>query len=112
LENKELDGFSQAQRYLFYPYLFRNGKWEASQLIYFESIDASLDALARRLNLSFPSFSSANIHHKQNRKSRDYRNYYTDEQAEFVGAHFKELLRYAPYEFDKVNMRPDNGSDK
>ena len=95
---------SQCQKYLLYPYLFDNHeKLIVRHVFYFEDIPGSLNELSRILNLDLGTFDSQKFHLKKNRKRKDYREYYTNKQAELVENHFQKYLKYFPYQFDGVN---------
>jgi hypothetical protein len=98
--------WSIAQDYLFYPYLFDENSFFVDHVFFFEDLQGSFSELKETLELSANDFDKEAYFFKNNRKQRDYRKDYTDDQALFVQNHFSKLLALFPYQFEKINSRP------
>ncbi len=98
--------FSLAQEYLFYPYVFVEGKCICDHVFCFEDLEASSNELSARLDFEGISFDRSTFAYKISRNVKDYRTYYTDEQAELVGKGFKEFLDEFHYSFDQIGAPP------
>ena len=101
-----MTGWSIAQEYLFYPYLFDENACFVDHVFYFEDLRGSFAELKETLDLSASDFDKAAYFFKNNRSQRDYRKDYTDDQALLVLNHFSELLALFPYQFEKINSKP------
>jgi len=74
--------------------------------ILFEDIDNSIAEISKSLDVEIPSFYSAGIAEKRMQRKRDYRHYYSDEQAEDVATYHANLLSHVDYQFDGVGKGP------
>lgn len=82
---------------LVHQYLFVDGRRAVDVLIRREDIQAGFVELGERLGLSIPPIE---INENRSARTRDYRDYYTDELAEAVRARFARVIDFGDYRFD------------
>lgn len=99
--NKDKEGMSIAQSFLFYPYMFLQDQKVLDNVIYFEDIHGSFLRVSKEIGIDIDEFKKSQIHLKKSIRKDDYRIYYSDDQAERVSIHFNKYLNHFPYEFDK-----------
>ena len=97
---------SIAEQFLFDDWLNIRGSPVECCFIYFEDIEASLEALASALKLSSDKFSEMPFHFKKAGRVSDYRHYFTDQQAGAVAQAFQGYLQRTGYRYDRPGLAP------
>lgn len=100
-----------AEKFLFYEHLQVDSHPIDPHYIFFEDIPHSLDSLSARLGLKKDKFENFNLHLKKGARDRDYRSYYTDQQAEKVCRAFHRFLGRTGYSFDLPGKLPAYAPD-
>lgn len=96
-------GLSYAQKQI-YPFLFCDEEFIAGHLCYFEDIDGSLIKLGEQLGIEIPPLSQTPVREKKTSRKKDYRPYYSSDQAEAVAEHFERFLSVIPYRFENNSV--------
>ena len=97
----EASHVTKAEKFLFDPWL-RIGRMPVQlHFIYFEDIRSSLSKLAEMIDQRDKAFSNLSFHFKKAVRNRDYRTFYSDQQAEAVAQAFRGYLERTGYVFDR-----------
>ena len=95
---------TKAEKFLFDPWM-RIGRMPVQlNFIYFEDIQSSLSELARAIGQPEKDFLNLSFHFKKAVRNRDYRTFYSDQQAEAVAQAFRGYLERTGYSFDRPGL--------
>ena len=97
---------TEAEEFLFDPWM-RIGRMPVQlHFIYFEDIRSSLSKLAEIIGQREKAFSNLSFHFKKAERNRDYRAFFSDQQAEAVAQAFRGYLERTGYNFDRPGLAP------
>lgn len=98
--NVSSDQPSPAEKVLFFDHINLGAEAMNAEFIYFEDISGSLRTIAERLGLSASALGTLDIRLKVGKRSRDYRTYYSDDQAGQVHDVFKTFIQRTGYSYN------------
>ena len=102
----ETSHVTEAEKFLFDPWLRIARLPVRLHFIYFEDIPLSLSELAGLIGQPEQDFSNLSFHFKKAVRDWDYRTFYSDQQAEAVAQAFRGYLERTGYSFDRPGLAP------